>query len=211
MAVLLGTGADDVEGAVDSGEQQLARLAQDEGQGGIDDVGRRQAVVEPARLRPDLLGHRLRERQHVVVGAPLDLSRPVDVDARAGANRLDRLGRDDAELAPGVERGELDLEPRLQPPLVAPQRAEGRPGVAVDHSCSLRVGPGRRPRRQPGWTGAPDPWARILAAKIAALREPLTAMQPTGVPGGCCTIESRASMPPRSWLRIGTPITGSSV
>ncbi len=146
VAVLLGTDADDVERAVDAGEQQLARLAQDEGQRGVDDVGGRQPVVEPARLRPDLLGHRLGEREHVVVGAPLDLARPVDVDARASANGLDRLGRDDAELAPGVERGELDLEPRLQPSLVAPQRAEGRPGVAVDHGCSLRVGLGRAGR-----------------------------------------------------------------
>ena len=39
VAVLLGAPADDVERAVDSGEQQLARLAQDEGQRGIDDVG----------------------------------------------------------------------------------------------------------------------------------------------------------------------------
>ena len=38
VAVLLGAPADDVERAVDSGEQQLARLAQDEGQRGVDDV-----------------------------------------------------------------------------------------------------------------------------------------------------------------------------
>ena len=51
VAVLLGARADGVERAVDAGEQQLARLAQDERERGVDDVGRGQPVVEPARLR----------------------------------------------------------------------------------------------------------------------------------------------------------------
>ena len=36
--------------------------------------------MEPARLRADLLGHRLGEGDHVVVGAGLDRQDPVDVD-----------------------------------------------------------------------------------------------------------------------------------
>ena len=46
---------------------------------------------------------------------------------------------------------------------------------------------------------------------MAALRAPLIAMQATGTPGGICTIESSESIPPRSDVLIGTPITGSSV
>src|SRR6476659_6793607 len=36
-------------------------------------------------------------------------------------------------------------------------------------------------------------------------------MQATGTPDGICTIESRESMPPRSEVFMGTPMTGSSV
>jgi hypothetical protein len=48
-------------------------------------------------------------------------------------------------------------------------------------------------------------------AKMAALRAPPTAMQPTGTPGGICAMASSASMPPSPPEAIGTPITGSSV
>ena len=70
----------------------------------------------------------------------------------------------------------------------------------------------RRPERahSPYAIGVP-PCARMRDAKIAALRAPPIAMQPTGTPGGICEIASSASMPPRPPEEIGTPITGSSV
>ena len=42
--------------------------------------------------------------------------------------------RHDAELGPGVERGELDLEPARELPLVRPDLGHGGTGVARDHS-----------------------------------------------------------------------------
>src|SRR5581483_8345098 len=54
---------------------------------------------------------------------------------------------------------------------------------------------------------------RILAARMAALRALSSPTQPTGTPGGICTIERIASSPPAALRRpdSGTPITGRSV
>ena len=46
---------------------------------------------------------------------------------------------------------------------------------------------------------------------MAALRAPLMATVATGTPDGICTMESSESSPPRSDVRMGTPMTGRSV
>ena len=53
--------------------------------------------------------------------------------------------------------------------------------------------------------------ASILAASHAALAPPSMATEATGMPEGICTVESRASSPPRSDPLIGTPMTGRAV
>ena len=103
--------------------------------------------------------------------------------------------------------------------VVAQHDRGGRVGdVPPERGCAL-TGESDRARRllrcaerahSPSTIGVP-PCARMRAAKMAALRAPPTAMQPTGTPGGICEIASSASMPPRPPEAIGTPITGSSV
>jgi hypothetical protein len=51
----------------------------------------------------------------------------------------------------------------------------------------------------------------MRAARTPAFFEPSMATHATGMPGGICTAESRASRPPSDLPRIGTPITGRSV
>jgi hypothetical protein len=55
--------------------------------------------------------------------------------------------------------------------------------------------------------------ARIAAASNAALIAPALPMAsvPTGIPGGICTIDSNASIPPSAGEGSGTPRTGSGV
>ena len=92
------------ERAVEAGEQLDAGRAQLQREPRVDDVGGRQAVVEPARLLAHLLGDRLGERDHVVVRAPLDLPGALDqrrVGARALAHGRDGARRHDAQLLPG--------------------------------------------------------------------------------------------------------------
>ena len=134
------------------------------------------------------------------------------------------------------ERGSTSLrhalDRRLEPGAAARQRhAVARPLLVVEHDGRGQVADvaperagelaGQRDRARgllgraeaahsPAWIGVP-PCARMRDAKIAALRAPPTAMQPTGTPGGICEIASSASMPPRPPEAIGTPITGSSV
>ena len=57
--------------AVEVLEDDVARLAHLQRLRGVDDVRRGQAEVQPARRRPDLLGDRGRERDHVVLGGLL--------------------------------------------------------------------------------------------------------------------------------------------
>ena len=92
--------------------------------------------MEPAPLLAELGLDGVDEGGEVVAGALLELCDPL----RGGRLRLlsdrPRLPRrDDAQLGPCVQRGELDLEPRGELPLVRPHLGHGRAGVAGDHSA----------------------------------------------------------------------------
>ena len=147
----------------DARQQELARVAQLQREGGVDDVGRRQAVVEPAALLADELGHRLGEGEHVVVGTALDLRDPGDVDAGLRADGLDGLERDDAQLGPGGHRGDLHVQPPLEFALVRPHGADGGAGIARDQAGVATFGRRGRPRsvyrrvwRSPAGSQPPD-------------------------------------------------------
>ena len=71
--VLLGAADHRVDGPVDPAEEELARVLDLQRQRGVDDVGGGQPVVEPAALRPELLGDGVDEGGGVVVGRQLDL------------------------------------------------------------------------------------------------------------------------------------------
>ena len=72
------------------GEQQLAGVPDLQRERGVDDVRRREPVVHPAPLRPELLGDGVDERGEVVVGRLLDLGDALGARRRrAGADRGD--------------------------------------------------------------------------------------------------------------------------
>src|SRR5438445_2709070 len=73
VPVLIGPSDHSRERAVDALADEAARVLNLEGKGGVDDVGRRESVVEPASLRPKLLGHGINEGRRIVVCDPLDL------------------------------------------------------------------------------------------------------------------------------------------
>ena len=123
-------------------QQDRAGIAQLQCQPGVDHVARGEAVVEPACGRPDLLGNRLGERDHVVVRALLDLLGPRDVNTRVLADRRGILSRHHAKRHVRVGRSELDLQPCAKSSLVCPDGAHPRSRVAGDHShqTSQRAG-----------------------------------------------------------------------
>ena len=146
LAMLLGARHDGGEGAVDPREDQRAGIADLERERGVEDVRRRQAVVEPAPLLAEPLGDGVDERGDVVVGPRLDLRDALGRrNDGARANRLDRLARHDAGLGPALQRGQLDLQPARQPRLVRPDRRHGRAGVARNHSSESTARPADRP------------------------------------------------------------------
>ena len=63
-------------------QDEVAGLAHLQRLRGVDDVGRGHAEVQPARRRTDVLGHRRRERDDVVLGDLLDFFDAGDVEAR---------------------------------------------------------------------------------------------------------------------------------
>ena len=121
------------ERAVAAGEQQDARLADLERQGGIDDVARRHAVVDPARIRSDVLRDVGQERDHIVAHLALDLGDARHVEPCTRADRSERISGDDAPLGEHLARGQLDPEPRAVPRLLGPDGAHFGSRVALDH------------------------------------------------------------------------------
>ena len=132
----LGAGAGDERGdePVGVGQQERAGGAQLEREPGVDDVAAGQAEVEVAALRPDRLGDLGHERDDVVVGRPLDLGDPLDVD-RARASRSPRAPSAGTRPRRGLGAGDRELDPehRLEARLLGPDRAHLGQRVAPDH------------------------------------------------------------------------------
>ena len=138
----LGAGAGDHDG------EQAVHVEQEAPAGGSQlerearvDIAAGQPEMEEATLGADRLGDLADEGDDVVVGRPLDLGDPVDVDARARLERDERVGRDLAagHLGPGDRQ--LDPEHRLEAGGVGPDRAHLRERVAGDHRALTAIAP----------------------------------------------------------------------
>ena len=145
VTVLLREPDDRSECGVDALDDQPAGVLNLQGERGVDDVGRGEAVVEPAALGADLFGDGVDECCKVVVGRLLDLGNTLRRrNARARADRGDVARRHDPKLCPCVERGQLHVEPARQLALFRPDPAHLRTGVAGDHLEQSRAGSGER-------------------------------------------------------------------
>ena len=144
VAMLLRAGDHRGERPLDPVEHENARIADLERERGVEDVRRREAVVEPATVLPELLRHRVDERGDVVMRRCLDLGDALR-RGRLGplADRSHGLAWNDSDLGPTIERGQLDVEPSLQLRSVRPDRRHGRAGVARNHSCESSARSGR--------------------------------------------------------------------
>ena len=114
-------------------QDDVARLAHLQGLRSIDDVRRGHPEVKPACRRPDVLGHRGRERDHVVLGGTLDVLDPRNVEPTPLADVPGGRGRHDAGVRHRVRCRSLDPQPQLVAALVAPDAAHLRVGVSRYH------------------------------------------------------------------------------
>ena len=147
VAVLAGhrrDGGDEPVGGVD---EQLAGVAHRPAQRRVDDVGRRQSVVDPrSRRRTDRLLHDVDERRHVVVGGSLALGHGGDerlVDRR----RLRPAGGgvvcgDDPELPPALRwraaRPPASAAAAPRPTTARPSPAGSSGGSSAAAHCQIR-------------------------------------------------------------------------
>ena len=156
VAVALRPLDDRVLRALEPCEQQLAGVADLQRERRVDDVGGGQAVVDPASRRADLLRHRVDEGGEVVLRLALELGDPL------GARRLDpladlgnRVGGDGAELGPGLEGGELDVQPARELALLRPDPVHLGSGVARNHRLECRARAGGPPGTKSHAFGTP--------------------------------------------------------
>src|SRR5678815_4821120 len=96
--------------------------------------------MEPSRGWTNTLGDGGRECDDVVLGKLLDLFDALDAESGAGANLARRLLRHDPGTGHRIDRGQLDLQPGLVFPLVAPDATHFRVRVPRYHPSDSRSG-----------------------------------------------------------------------
>ncbi len=138
VAELARTRRDRVLEAVDGFQQEIARARERDRERRVDDVARREPVVDPrAGREANPLLDDVDERRDVVVGDALALLDRGGVDRCPAADRLGVGPRDHAELGPRLDGEELDLEPGGQPRLVGEQLGHLGQGVPTDQAGSF--------------------------------------------------------------------------
>ena len=105
---------------------------------GVDDVRRRQAEMQPARRRPDMLGYRGRKGDDVVLGGLFDGGDARDVELRFFPDVARGIVRNDSGLGHRLGSRNFDLQPGLESPLFAPDAPHVGVGVARNHLVGRR-------------------------------------------------------------------------
>src|SRR5262245_33483585 len=98
-----------------------------------------------------------RKRDDVVLGNLFDLLDTVDAESGAGANLARRVLRHDPGTGHRIDRRQLDLQPGLVFPLVAPDATHFRVRVPRDHPSDSRSGGMLSPLTAPRTVAASAP------------------------------------------------------
>jgi hypothetical protein len=114
-------------------QQEIGRLAELERQSRVEHVGGGHAVVDPAPGGADRLADALDEGGHVVARHPFDLRDTIDGERGALTDGARVLLGNLAELSPGIDREQFDLEPVAEAGLVGPHGGHLRERVPGDH------------------------------------------------------------------------------
>ena len=111
-----------------------------EGLGGVDDVGRGEAVVEPAGVLRgvDVLGDGGGEGDDVVTDFGFDLIDAVDGEGALVADGIGGGLGDEAEFSESLGGGDLDGEPAAVLVVVGPDAAHGGACIAGNQGEALR-------------------------------------------------------------------------
>jgi hypothetical protein len=127
---------------VEIARNQNGRLLDEQRLRRIDHIVRGQAIVEPAGVRANDLGHCRRKGDDVVFDLGFNLENAVNAEVSA---RVDRLGRFFGHDAGGGERfgcGDFDCQPGAEAVFVAPDASHLGPGIAWDQGAFSKRGTG---------------------------------------------------------------------
>ncbi len=138
VLVLEGAGLQRGKQRIDVGDEDVGRLDQLHVEAGIEHVGGGEPRMQEARLRPDMLGDRGEEGDHVVLHLPLDLVDAGDVEAAALPDRIGRVLGDQPELGHRLGGIGLDPEPDAELGLGLPDAGHLGAAIAGDHATSKR-------------------------------------------------------------------------
>ncbi len=130
------------EQPVEIGEQNVGGARELHGEAGVENVGRGEAEMDVARLRPDNFGEMRQKRDDIVLDLALDRVDAGSVKRRLLSffpNYFSSRFRDQPKLCHGVGGVSLDLEPDAEAGCRRPDGGHVRPGVARDHAASPRA------------------------------------------------------------------------
>ena len=131
--------------AIDVIGQDVGRPGELQGEAGVQHVRRRHALVDESCFGSHMLGEIGQERDHVVVGLPLDLVDPRHLEPAPLPHRLGGGLRNHPEFGHRVAGVGLDLEPDAEPVLRLPDGGHLRAAVPGNHDRSP-FRPARWPR-----------------------------------------------------------------
>src|SRR4030095_8446053 len=127
--------------------------------------------MEPAGGWTNPLRDRGRERDHFVLRDLFDLLDAIDAETGAGANIARGVFRHDPGTGHRIDCGQLDLQPGLIPPLVAPDAPHFRVRVPRYHPSDSLSGGISRPLTAPRTVAAKAPsFSRSRATRCRSPR-----------------------------------------
>ena len=103
----------------------------------VENIRRRQTLMDPPRGRADRRRHIFKEGDDVVVGAFLDLVDLRNGEARALANLRGVRRRDLPDFRHRFAGKGFDLEPDLEFSLLGPELAHRRAGISLNHRVNI--------------------------------------------------------------------------
>ena len=116
-------------------------LLDEQGLRSIDHVVRSQAIVKPAGVRSNDLGHGGSERDDIVADFSFDFGNPVEIEVSPLADGAGSILGHHAGFGQSFRGGDFNRQPGAEAILVAPDAAHVGTGIAWDHSvspCCLR-------------------------------------------------------------------------
>ncbi len=124
----------------DALDQQIGGVTQLPGQGGIENIGGGQALVNPAPGRPHVGGHLLKKGEDIVACAGLVFLNLAQIEFGAAADGAGVLGGDDFFPGHALTGQHLDFQPAAQLGFLGPDTGHRRAGITWDHrTCRVLI------------------------------------------------------------------------